>query len=170
MSMFKTLQSNPGIITLFHTLGKPSTPLLKTLLSAANPHSSPDFKKEEEGSRRSLWSYISKGKNEPPQLEKFQVEEIRDALPTYDQLNLLKSFAQSDSEQLKIFTKVFPHFVNPDSKIVIPEELESVELGVDKFTELNNQGDFNPPLVVDWEKGHIANDSKTLQHLLKPYR
>jgi hypothetical protein len=169
MSMLKTLQSTPGVITLFHSSKQPAMKLLNTLVLESNPTSPPN----QEGisaSKRSLWSYISKGKQESQRLEKYQVEDIKDQLPTYDQLKLIRSFVVDEKTkgQQHIFSKVFPQFVK-DGTIIIPEELGTIELRNETFTQLVQEGVFNPPLVVDWDLGKIANDERSLQQLLKSY-
>lgn len=166
--MFRTVQSAPGIITLFNS-SKGSSKLLKTLQLASQPTSHPTQEGISE-KPRSLWSYVTKGKEESHHEPKFVVEELVGLFPTYDQLKLMKSCALADKgDQFHVFSSVFPKFVDGDS-IRLPDEQESdVDFRTQSFDFLVKDGIFKPPLVVDWEQGKLANDEGSLQRLLKAY-
>lgn len=169
MTMLRSLSSTPGVITLFHSTRSPAVQLFKTLLLESHPTAPSNQEGIATSKARSLWSYISQGKQEPELLEKYNVEDIKDQLPTYDQLKLIKSFVTDDVSQMRVFQQVFPDFVNEHNKITIPEELETLALRNETFTQLSQEGVYNPPLIVDWDKGHLANSEKSLQRLLKVY-
>lgn len=167
--MLKTLQNSAGVITIFHSSTHPATRLLRTLELEANPTSPPD-QPAIAAKTRSLWNWISKGKNEDPGQPKYTIEELKDQLPTYDQLKIIRSFVTEKPSLIKTFQHSFPQFVSEDfKKVKIPEELGAIELRNEGYQQWVKDGLFVPPLVVDWDKKSIANGEKSLQLLLREY-
>lgn len=153
MSMFRTLQNNPGTISLFNSKSTLSELLLKQL----NNNSVKSYKGTNKSpSPPSLWSKIKNGFDETPEDGTMYLIDPIYTNPTFDQFKLIKSYTK-DPNNLKIFNNSFPLF-------------KDKSLDQDEFNKLIKDTHwFVDPLVVDWEKGNLANDKESLATLLKKY-
>lgn len=77
--------------------------------------------------------------------------------PTYDQLKLIKSYATTSEQNTKVFNDAFPVL---KERFINGEEFKSLVKSTEWFVE---------PLVVDWEKGNLANDEASVRALVKVY-
>jgi len=184
MSMFKTIQNYPGIITIYHNA---QSSLSKTLLSKLQQSNKP-YHQQKTTKDQSIWDRIINGnadaENKSPQ-EKYTIEEIKSGFPTYDQLKLIKSFVNTHPSSKDTFIEVFPRFINERaamdavaarsikkiniSDIKIPEEDETLILIQQGNDYLLQNNWFRPPLIVDWDNSLIANNESTLDRILKHY-
>lgn len=186
MSMFKTLQNNPGVITIFHNA---QSQLSKTLLTNLQRSAKP-FHQQESSQHQSLFNKILHGKSDSESKtprEKYLIEEVDSGFPTYDQLKMIKSFVKTHPSSKSTFIDVFPKFIDEKalnsqntggkdkyniniSDIKIPDELDTIELINTDYRKLLQDGWFKPPLVIDWDNNLIANNEFTLDRILKHYR
>lgn len=172
MSLFKTLQSSPAIVTLFHNKKVPELANLYKLLAQA------DIK-------------INDDK------QKFMIDLMENTIPTYDQYATIAGGCLKDNYSKQALQNCFP-FVkgkvtcDDTGKVTIntPAELDRLlSRGMKMFNQgeymmiyeafnnlMENKSDtmdsinvFKPPLVVDWDQNLIANDSLGLQEILKKY-
>lgn len=178
--MFKTIQNNPGVITIFHnTKSKLSQSLLSKLQQSAKPY----HKEPESSKTQSIFSRIIYGNSDDasktPQL-KYNIEEVDSGFPTYDQLKIIKSFVKIHPASKSTFLQAFPKFVDPNvahkgfsvniSDLQIPDESETIELINTNYDKLIEDGIFKPPLVIDWDNQLLANNEITLERILRHYR
>ncbi len=183
MSMFKTIQSNPGVITIFHNV---HSQLSKSLLTKLQQSAKP-YHQQVSSKHQSILSKVLHGNSDSESkspLEKYTIEQINSGFPTYDQLKLIKSFVNSHPSSKTTFIDVFPKFIDPKvleslngankynfniSDLKIPDEMEIIELLNTDYERLLKDGWFKPPLVIDWDNSLIANNEFTLDRILKHY-
>ncbi|KAH3675537.1 hypothetical protein WICMUC_002626 [Wickerhamomyces mucosus] len=156
MSMFKTLQSNPGIITFYKSsIASKNHDLLHLLKLNQHPKT-----QDLSTTVQSFWSRLTKGdESKKSSGIRYDLEEIEDGrLPTYDQLKLILSYSNLNNDS--IIKQTFPKFQKINGIYLLPDE-----------NKLDDYKDwFNPPLIVDWDKSIIAKDLEGLKKLLEPYQ
>lgn len=178
--MLKTIQNNPGVITIFHnSKSQLSQSLLSTLKKSAKPY----HKELESSKNQSIFSKLFYGKSDDesksPQV-KYNIEQIDSGFPTYDQLKIIKSFVKIHPGSKSTFLQAFPKFIEPNainkgfaaniSDLKIPDESETIELLNTDYGKLLKDGIFKPPLVIDWDNQLLANNEITLERILRHYR
>ncbi|CAH2447581.1 Hypothetical protein PP7435_CHR2-0075 [Komagataella phaffii CBS 7435] len=167
MSMFKSLQQLPGIITIFHNPQSAlSQSLLKTLnekaikLGPAQPKSLVDRASKQ-------WNTITKGPQND-HLERYKVD-ISEGAPTPDQFAFIKTALSIHPMCKQAFKSAFPKWgsaINHVSDINRLPDYKSV-FGKKSVTQLIDEGLFVPPLLVDWDNSLIAADESSLQKMLQ---
>ncbi|GMG19713.1 unnamed protein product [Ambrosiozyma monospora] len=156
MSLLKSLQSIPAVITIFHS---PNSPLSSKLLSELNKHVEVTARKPtKDSSIFGMRGYFAGEKAVP---FRYTVD-VTEKLPTKDQFDYIKSTLSVHPTFKNIFKKVFPTVTSSLDKA---SDLQAVD-----FSSLKSlNGTFNPPLVVDWEHKLIASDEKSLKKILDQY-
>ncbi|ODV87315.1 hypothetical protein CANARDRAFT_21279 [[Candida] arabinofermentans NRRL YB-2248] len=152
MSMFKSLQGMPGVITIFHS-GK--SQLSSMMLHKLEVNASDKLRKAT-SKDSSSWSSFFSGKSDSDDLKYNYQIDIARKIPTPEQFQFIKSTLS----------------MNPSYHVLDLQDLESgrlVELQSKTLEELSSEGVFQPPLVVDWDNKLIAADMKSLDKILKNY-
>lgn len=163
MSMFRTLQSNPGIITLYKTTLASRNLELLTYLKT---HQRKQINEDSE-STSSLWNKLNQGLGGEGTRDtglNYELDVVENkTTPTYDQTKLIFSFDTSDKPQISdVLKEAFPKFEKSLKTGVwsIPEEEQLRDL----------KGWFEAPLIVDWDKGNVARDLAGLKQLVDEYK
>ncbi|KAI5949431.1 hypothetical protein KGF54_005666 [Candida jiufengensis] len=173
MSLFRTLQSSPATITLFHNSKLPLS--------------------------NKIYDILNKTYETLPEKPKydFQIDLMKNKMPTYDQYQIfINKFLKSEQSK-SILHNCFP-FLNDrqstnlydsngktttikgidwSNKIFTKHEYELIYETFNKLIndENNKSIDTNPadifkaPLVVDWDQDLLANDEETLKTILSKY-
>lgn len=161
MSLFRTLQNSPGVISIFTDARPVSAKVYQTLNKAYEKLNS--------------------------EKDKFQLEVAENRMPTYDQYKLLvtndknklvldKCYPLLHDRELDIpqtlkqtgihystIKGLGPNMFNEGEYSMIYEAFEALE------KEKIRQSIFKAPLVVDWDHNVVANDVEGLKTLLKQY-
>ncbi|CCH46860.1 hypothetical protein BN7_6462 [Wickerhamomyces ciferrii] len=183
MSMFKTLQNNPGVITFFNNS---QSPISKSLLSKLQKSVKPYHVKKDPDGKQGIFDKFLNGhadsESKTPRA-KYNIELVEAGFPTYDQLKIIRSFVKTHPSSKATFTQVFPKFIRESSPssggnggnkfnandIEIPDEQDTIELINKDFDELLQNDWFKPPLIIDWDNQLIANNESSLDRILKHY-
>ncbi|CCE84102.1 Piso0_004705 [Millerozyma farinosa CBS 7064] len=173
MSLFRTLQHSPAVITMFHNQKVPASASLHDILSKA---------------------YYKL--NDKDQL--FQLDVCSNQMPTYDQYVLITSQCLKDKQSQSIIDACFPFMyerqlseakkrvtirspsgITPSPsgghKVFSEGEYSLISETFASLLEENHPNVdpaniFKAPLVIDWDQCLIANDESTLSTLLKAYK
>lgn len=172
MSLFKTLQSQPATISIFHNAKLPLSNKLYNLLRLA-------YNKQ----------------IQLPEQPQFEIDVMKDKMPTYDQYLIFVNQCLKDNHSKTSLHKCYPflsdrrkHYyeslghsvtikgIDFHDKIFTPEEYEMIH---DTFNSIQELGDtqrdvlpsevFKAPLVIDWDQNLIATDEVALRKLLEKY-
>ncbi|KAI3405475.2 hypothetical protein KGF56_001722 [Candida oxycetoniae] len=173
MSLFKTLQSSPATVTIFHNTKIPLSNKLYDILNK---------------------TYESLPKK--PKYD-FQIDLMKNRMPTFDQYEIfVRKFLKSEQDK-KILHNCFP-FLNEKQTILINDQGKHCKINgsdwsnkifsefeyqliYETFNALENNFEkdkllpsqpsdiFKAPLVVDWDQDMLAGDVQTLNELLAKY-
>ncbi|CDK25909.1 unnamed protein product [Kuraishia capsulata CBS 1993] len=170
MSMFKSLQSMPGVITLFHSPNvKASSDVLKVLQKATTSlESSP----KSQGFLSKIFGGNSSKGVKPA--SRYQLD-VASTFPTPDQFLFIKGTISTHPDCKAAFKSAFPKWGETLERARDVENLPT-QSAVEKQTagktldELVALKLFNPPLVVDWDNQLIASDVEGLTKVLEHYK
>ncbi|EGW29850.1 uncharacterized protein SPAPADRAFT_52711 [Spathaspora passalidarum NRRL Y-27907] len=177
MSLLKTLQSTPATITIFHNSKIPlSNKLFRILQSAAHRQ-----------------SHTPNTPFAAVPVPKFEINVMKDQMPTYDQylhfLNQCNHDKASLHDSYPFLKGRKKHYYETShsghsvtirgvdmDRIFTEEEYEMI---YDAFNKIQELGDnirdvtpadvFKAPLVVDWDQNKLAHDEATLKTMLAKY-
>ncbi|CCG25121.1 hypothetical protein CORT_0G04440 [Candida orthopsilosis Co 90-125] len=172
MSLFRTLQSSPATVTLFHNSRIPLS--------------------------NELYKILNKTYDSLPEKPKydFQIDLMKNQMPTYEQYQIfVNKFLKTDQAK-KTLHDSFP-FLNERSTDLLDSHGKKVTIkGIDWSNKVFSQSEYqkiydtfnklvenendhsvdtNPaqifkaPLVVDWDQDLLAGDQETLKALLAKY-
>lgn len=169
MSLFRTLQNSPAIISVFHNGENASSARVYSVLEKA-------------------YNRLNNEKNQ------FQIDLVTKQMPTYDQYKDIYTNCGNNANTKRVLETVFPllkdtlqatagKFVTTKSigtstsgglKVFSPNEYEHIHSA---FLELVSQSKpdvlpsklFTAPLVVDWDQNLIAADEEGLEAILAKY-
>lgn len=154
--MFKSLQSIPSTITVFHSTKAPVSSALISLLqkNALTATSTPKPK--------SFFQRLtSSNSKERPNI--FQLD-ITESIPTTEQYDSIKEAVARSVQNKEAFSKLFPKFGSTGGNLP-----SSTEYGL-KLEHETAGKIFNPPLVVDWDHGLLATDSAGVQEIIDVFQ
>ncbi|KAH3685997.1 hypothetical protein WICPIJ_002996 [Wickerhamomyces pijperi] len=172
MSMFRTLQSNPGVITLYKTtLASRNLELLTFLKNhQRKQHQSienSDNDNKNPSSSSSIWDKINSGLGGESSRDSgfnYELEVVdNETYPTYDQTKLIFSFDNNDKPEIsQVLKQAFPKF---------EKSLRTETWQIPEEQQLRSLKDwFEAPLVVDWDKGLVASDIAGLKKIVDEYK
>lgn len=170
MSLFRTLQSSPATITIFHNARLPVSARVYASLEKA-------------------YFRLNEDKNQ------FMIDLAAKQIPTYDQFKMIYSNCVHTEECKLVLKQVYPLLsdkllvenkkavtiksslgvdTNRGFKVFSPNEYQSIH---EAYTELINSKEpeidpaqlFNAPLVIDWDQNMIACDEEGLHAILAKY-
>lgn len=167
MSLFRTLQSSPATISIFHNPNIPALARLYKLLQNAN------YQINDSDSH-------------------FTVDVAKNQMPTYDQFRLLSRQFTHNAQQKQTLRECYPFLSDKRSAtgsscVTITKPINS---NLNIFSEAEylivheafihaveaNDPDLNPediftaPLVVDWDQNLLATSEDDLEAILSKYR
>lgn len=174
MSLFRTLQSSPGTISVFFSKSIPSSSKLKVALEKAA--ATVNLKRP-----------------------RFHVDLMESKMPTFDQYNYIVNNCLKDENSKQVLRAAYPVIYGRQSvdethnrtTIETPIGLQNSGLlgGIklfsegeykmvyDEFNKLEEKHDdetansiFSPPLVIDWDQSFIGNSQKDLDAMLDKYK
>lgn len=171
MSLFRSLQNSPSIISIFHNSSIPLSNKLYDILEKAYD-TQPEKPKHE-----------------------FQIDLMKNKMPTYDQYKLIVDKYLKGSTSKTILHNCFPflhdsktELYNSKGNVVTVKGVEwanktfspaEYQMIYDTFNKLQESSDqsintiasnvFQAPLVVDWDNDVIAGDEETLKAILSNY-
>ncbi|GMM37614.1 hypothetical protein DASC09_049390 [Saccharomycopsis crataegensis] len=189
MSLFKSLQHIPGVITIFHLPhNNQSIELLKILnkhqvssapistgkswlsrIFALNPG------QDKDKSTKAIDEILFRDSDGLKVSNDFKNAlyyiDIQNKFPTSQQFKLIFDYARKDPENLKAYESVFPKLINKESSgaLILPESSILKNLALKPIIEVP-KGSFDAPLVVDWSKCKIRNEAKGLEEILEEYK
>lgn len=155
--MFKSLQSSPATISIFHS---PKVPLSTNLY-----HLLQKKLDQVDASKKS---------------DQFIIDVMENKMPTFDQYKLLIMMNSSKVKScypllsdrvdlsLKTVIKGTPNLFNMGEYTLIYETFNELEAHPDKT--INPLDIFKPPLIVDWDQQKVAINEEDLHELLEIYK
>ncbi|CAK9442392.1 uncharacterized protein LODBEIA_P61350 [Lodderomyces beijingensis] len=171
MSLFRTLQSSPATVTIFHN----------TKIPLSNQ----------------LYDILNKTYDTLPEKPKydFQIDLMQDKMPTYDQYETFVTKFLKSEQAKKTLHDAFPFVKEQETTLLndkgSPITVKGAEwankvfssseyrLLYDTFNQLEEKAGakiatkpsdvFKAPLVVDWDQDKLAGDEQTLKELLAKY-
>lgn len=169
MSLFRTLQSSPATITIFHNAHVPASARIYASLEKA-------------------YFRLNEDKNQ------FLIDLAAKQMPTYDQFKMIYSNCVHSEDCKLVLKQVYPLLsdkllienkksvtikslgVNTDRgfKVFSPNEYERIneafnELVSSSEPEIDPSKLFKAPLIVDWDQNLIACDEDGLANILAKY-
>ncbi|KAI5959954.1 uncharacterized protein KGF55_005186 [Candida pseudojiufengensis] len=172
MSLFRTLQSSPATITLFHNAKLPLS--------------------------NKVYDILNKTYETLPEKPKydFQIDLAKNQMPTYDQYQIFVNKFLKTEQSKQTLHNCFPflhdrqtELLNSNGKVITVKGIDwsnkifnqhDYQLIYDTFNKLINESTdlsihtnpadiFKAPLVVDWDQDLLAGDEETLKTLLAKY-
>lgn len=169
MSLFRSLQNSPAIISIFHSSKLPESVALY-------------------GSLEKAFYNLNGDKNQ------FQIDLVTKQMPTYDQFRDINSRCVNTEAAKQVLQRCYPLLqdkltmakdavvtmksagIRNDRgvRVFSPSEYEKIhevfdELVNEKEPEFDPAHLFRAPLVVDWDQNLIACDEEGLQAILAKY-
>lgn len=160
MSLFRTLQSSPATITIFHNSKTPMSSMLYKTLELT----------------------VSKLNSSPKKDDQFIIDVMKDKMPTFDQF---KSIVQMNGIKPEIIKKIYPLLsdrTDMNKRVTVkgkPSLFNEGEYALiyDAFNELISHPDkevdpshiFHAPLVIDWDQNLAAVDPSGVKEILNKY-
>lgn len=170
MSLFRSLQSSPAIITIFHNAKVPALARIYASLEKS-------------------YYQLNEDKN------KFEIDLMAKQMPTYDQFRQIYSNCVHGDRCQGVLKSVFPLLNdkfshNDDStvtfkslgirhnggfKIFSENEYNHIHEAFEEFVskenpEIDPNELFKAPLLIDWDQNLIANDEEGLEMILQKYK
>ncbi|ODQ77663.1 hypothetical protein BABINDRAFT_163378 [Babjeviella inositovora NRRL Y-12698] len=165
MSMFRTMQGAPGVITLFtRPQSRVSDHLFKQLQYYSKPFQS---KKNPTLLAKIFGERAPKNGSEE---DRYTID-LQNTCPTYDQFLTMTSFLSTHKSNFTSFRHAFPP-IGKEMKYVgdlkVPERLE-YEAMMSKGVN-GEEESFVTPLVVDWNQALIASDDEGIERIIQYYK